>query len=176
MFSGAHVASKSILKSRRTKQIAPVCDDIFGCHILVINIIFGGSNGYCFGMTMSISNTPPSYTVSNGPLIVPRKCRKSPSRTGFAITPEESSFDTSVNSFINRPLPDAIFIGYGTILVRYCCLCTRLFALFFEVSQKDNFVRVVVIYDRCRNLRRSGWVFGFRPSSRLMTHDRKVVR
>ena len=29
----------------RTRQIAPVCDEMLGCQIFVWNFIFGGSNG-----------------------------------------------------------------------------------------------------------------------------------
>ena len=42
-----------------------------GCQILVMNFILGGSNGYPLGMTISISNRPPSYDVPRGPLIFP---------------------------------------------------------------------------------------------------------
>lgn len=29
-----------------SRQIAPVCDEMFGCHILLINFILGGLYGY----------------------------------------------------------------------------------------------------------------------------------
>lgn len=54
-----------------SKQIAPVTDDIFGCHILVINRTFGGLNGYVSGTLISNKNLPPSYAVSGGPAISP---------------------------------------------------------------------------------------------------------
>lgn len=43
----------------RTRQMAPVEEEMLGCQILVLNFILGGSNGYEAGMLMSILNTPP---------------------------------------------------------------------------------------------------------------------
>lgn len=43
-----------------SRQIAPVCEEIFGCHILVSNFIFGGLYGYSGGSTISTWKTPPS--------------------------------------------------------------------------------------------------------------------
>lgn len=60
--------------------MAPVWDEILGCHILVSNFILGGLYGYYGGNWISIWYTPPWYTVSSGPLIYPFQCRKSPSR------------------------------------------------------------------------------------------------
>ncbi len=57
--------------------MAPVCEEIFGCHILVSNFIFGGLYGYSGGSTISIWNTPPSYGVPSGPSIDPFQWRKS---------------------------------------------------------------------------------------------------
>ena len=59
---------------RMSKQMAPVCEEIFGCHILVSNCIFGGTYGYLSGILMSIWKVPPSYTLSSGPLMVPFQC------------------------------------------------------------------------------------------------------
>lgn len=83
-----------------SKQMAPVTEDIFGCHIRVINrtwqkanrecekmsiknnfflpmhspiqFTFGGLNGYVSGTLISSKNLPPSYGVSGGPAISPR--------------------------------------------------------------------------------------------------------
>uniref|UniRef100_A0A1A9V7I4 Uncharacterized protein n=1 Tax=Glossina austeni TaxID=7395 RepID=A0A1A9V7I4_GLOAU len=55
-----------------SKQIAPVTDDMLGCHILVAKRIFGGLKGYVSGTLISSINVPPSYGVSGGPTISPR--------------------------------------------------------------------------------------------------------
>lgn len=41
-----------------SKQIAPVYDEILGCHILVSNYILGGLYGYSFGILISIWYLP----------------------------------------------------------------------------------------------------------------------
>mmetsp|Transcript_31084 Transcript_31084/g.64046 ORF Transcript_31084/g.64046 Transcript_31084/m.64046 type:complete len:190 (+) Transcript_31084:226-795(+) len=43
-----------------SKQIAPVCELTFGCQILVLNFILGGSKGYPLGINTSTSYRPPS--------------------------------------------------------------------------------------------------------------------
>lgn len=43
----------------RTRQMAPVEEEMLGCQILVLNFILGGSKGYEAGTTMSILKTPP---------------------------------------------------------------------------------------------------------------------
>ena len=94
-------------KDIRTKHIAPVWLETLGCQIFVSNFIFGGSKGYCFGISILTWNNPPSYGVPSGPLMVPFKCRRSPGTTGMAITPDvPSSFPTSWSSFANRPFAD----------------------------------------------------------------------
>ena len=84
---------------------------MFGCHILVINCILGGSKGYCFGMRISTSKTPPSYGVPSGPLMVPTRCRH-PGQDGTrrssgavrAITPDvESGLHIAVISLAILP-------------------------------------------------------------------------
>jgi hypothetical protein len=35
---------------RMSRQIAPVFEEMFGCQILVVNLIFGGSKGYAVGI------------------------------------------------------------------------------------------------------------------------------
>ena len=49
---------------RMSRQIAPVWELIFGCHIFVSNFILGGLNGYSPGIVMSTMKVPPSYGVS----------------------------------------------------------------------------------------------------------------
>ena len=64
---------------RMSRQIAPVCDEMLGCHTLVSNFIynlvksellfvrlvtFGGLKGYSCGISMSTMKVPPSYGVS----------------------------------------------------------------------------------------------------------------
>lgn len=74
---------------KMSKQIAPVTDEIFGCHILVMNrtynfflniymilickglLTLGGLKGYVSGTLISKKNVPPSYGVSGGPAISP---------------------------------------------------------------------------------------------------------
>lgn len=52
---------------RMSRHMAPVWDEILGCHILVSNFIFGGLYGYSGGNRISIWKTPPLYDVSSGP-------------------------------------------------------------------------------------------------------------
>jgi hypothetical protein len=52
-----------------SKHIAPVWEEIFGCHILVSNFILGGLYGYSGGSVISIWKKPPLYGVSAGPSI-----------------------------------------------------------------------------------------------------------
>jgi len=44
---------------RISRQMAPVCEDMLGCHILVSNFIFGGLYGYSGGRLISTWKTPP---------------------------------------------------------------------------------------------------------------------
>lgn len=59
-----------------SKHMAPVADEMFGCHIFVINLTLGGLNGYVSGTLISTWNVPPSYGVSGGPAIVPCNSEK----------------------------------------------------------------------------------------------------
>lgn len=52
---------------RISRHIAPVCDEILGCQILVSNFILGGLYGYYGGKVISTWKTPPSYGVPCGP-------------------------------------------------------------------------------------------------------------
>ena len=100
--------------------MAPVWDDILGCQILVMNFIFGGSNGYCFGISMEISHTPPSYGVPSGPVIVPLSRRLFFSSITTARTPLVlSSLQTSLSSLLSRdPTEDMINYKYIVIEAR----------------------------------------------------------
>ena len=40
---------------RMSKQMAPVTEDMFGCHILVTKRTFGGLNGYVSGTKHTIN-------------------------------------------------------------------------------------------------------------------------
>ena len=44
------------LDAKISRQIAPVTDDIFGCHRFVVNRTFGGLNGYVGGISKVLRN------------------------------------------------------------------------------------------------------------------------
>ena len=44
------------LDAKISRQIAPVTDDIFGCHRFVVNRTFGGLNGYVGGISEIITS------------------------------------------------------------------------------------------------------------------------
>lgn len=89
---------------RISRQIAPVTEDIFGCHILVINLTFGGLNGYVSGTLISRTKLPPSYGVSGGPAISPLSSVKLSftNSTRIAHLATSSDFITSLNSRLIR--------------------------------------------------------------------------
>jgi len=102
--------------SQLTKQMAPVWELIFGCHILVMNFIFGGSKGYSLGISMSTSKTPPSYGVPSGPVMVPTRCRhpgldgtRMSSAAQMAMTPDESGLHIAAISFATLPAEVIVF-------------------------------------------------------------------
>ena len=98
--------------------MAPVCELTFGCQIFVINCILGGTNGYSPPMNISTSNTPFSYGVPDGPLIVPIKCLQ-PGLSGIrvssgatlAMTPEVgSALHIMEISFLTRPADIFVYL------------------------------------------------------------------
>ena len=50
------VMAAAHLDAKISRQIAPVTDDIFGCHRLVVNRTFGGLNGYVGGISKIITS------------------------------------------------------------------------------------------------------------------------
>ena len=76
---------------------------IFGCHILVMNLISGGLKGYSFGILISTSYLPPSYGVSGGPTKLPCKFVMSSARAS-TVTWHFGSLWTSWISFAIRRL------------------------------------------------------------------------
>jgi hypothetical protein len=104
-------------QTQLTKQIAPVWELIFGCQILVMNFIFGGSKGYSFGIRMSTSKTPPSYGVPSGPFMVPTRCRHPgldgtlmSSAAQTAMTPDESGLHIAAISLATLPVEAIVFV------------------------------------------------------------------
>ncbi len=58
----ARPAAQALLANSRFKGLAGA-----RCRTLVMNFIFGGTNGYELSSTMSMTYSPPSYGVSLGP-------------------------------------------------------------------------------------------------------------
>ena len=50
------VMAAAHLDAKISRQIAPVTDDIFGCHRFVVNRTFGGLNGYVGGISKILRN------------------------------------------------------------------------------------------------------------------------
>ena len=64
-----------IRQSKRSKKIKVnetkmEDDSLFGCHISLKNLSFGGLSGYSFGNVRLALKKPPSYMVFDGPMIM----------------------------------------------------------------------------------------------------------
>jgi len=62
------VMAAAHLDAKISRQIAPVTDDIFGCHRFVVNRTFGGLNGYVGGISKILRN---HYVIITRVLITP---------------------------------------------------------------------------------------------------------
>ena len=86
-----NVMAAAQLVRKMSKQMAPLAEEILGCHTFVANLMIGGRNGYSGGMVISSLNVPPSYALPGGPIIKPIRWSSRPSTDSRLTMPFSES-------------------------------------------------------------------------------------